>query len=57
MERAMQVLILVGLALYIAPALRRTTDAQRIWLWRGAAACLAIGLAIALVETAMWFLR
>lgn len=57
MDRAMPLLALVALLLYFAPAALGATEAQRIWLWRGAAACLGLGLAIALVETAIWFWR
>jgi hypothetical protein len=59
MDRAMQTLLLVALMLYIAPAAfgARLTDAHRGWMRWGAVACLVAGAAIALVETALWFLR
>jgi len=57
MERAMQVLALLALSLYLAPSVfgMMATDARRIWLWRAAFVCLGIGAAIALVETVLWF--
>lgn len=58
MDRAAQVLALVALLLYFAPGvLGGPMAAHRLWLWGAAAACLGVGLAIALVETVIWFSR
>ncbi len=53
----MRVLALVAILLYIAPRVfgDRVSEAQRLWLWRAASGALAIGLAIALFETFLWF--
>ena len=58
MDRTMQALALVALLLYIAPAAfgGRLTDGQRTWLWRAAFGALAVGAAIAIVETIRWFM-
>jgi hypothetical protein len=57
MDQTMRVLALVAILLYIAPRVfgDRVSDAQRLWLWRAASTALAIGLAIALFETFLWF--
>jgi hypothetical protein len=59
MERAVQVLALVALLLYLAPSVlgMMATDTRRLWLLRAAVVCLGAGLAIALVETILWFTR
>jgi hypothetical protein len=59
MDRTMQTLALVALLLYLAPAALgpRLSDSQRTWLWRAAAGALAVGLAIAVIETIRWFAR
>jgi hypothetical protein len=58
MERMMQALALVALLLYLAPAAfgPRLTDGQRNWMQRGAIGALAIGLALAMIETIRWFM-
>jgi hypothetical protein len=57
MDQTMRLLALVAILLYISPRVfgDRLSGAQRLWLWRAASAALAIGLAIALFETFLWF--
>ncbi len=57
MDQTMRLLALVAILLYISPRVfgDRLSSAQRLWLWRAASAALAIGLAIALFETFLWF--
>ena len=59
MDQTMRVLALVALLLYLAPRVfaGQVSEGQRIWMWRAAAGAIAIGVAIALIEAAQWFLR
>ena len=59
MDRTMQVLALVALLLYIAPAAMggRLSPGQSAWMQKAALGALGIGLVIALFETARWFIR
>jgi len=59
MDRTFQVLALVALLLYIAPAAfaGRLTDGQRAWMQKAALGAVGIGLVIALIETVFWFAR
>jgi hypothetical protein len=59
MDRTLQVLALVALLLYIAPAAfgGRLTDGQRGWMQKAALGAVGVGLAIALIETIFWFVH
>lgn len=59
MDRTMQALALVALLLYLAPPAlgARLSEGQRRWMQLGAMGALAIGLAIAVIETVLWFTR
>lgn len=59
MDRTLQVLALVALLLYIGPAAfaGRLSDGQRALMQKAALGAVAIGLAIALIETIFWFIR
>ena len=58
-DKLMRLFGLLALLLYLAPlAFRRGLSARtQSWLQRGAIALLAVGVAIALFETARWFSR
>jgi hypothetical protein len=59
MDRTFQVLALVALLLYIAPAAfaGRLSDGQRGGMQKAALGAVGIGLAIALIETILWFVH
>ncbi len=57
METLMQVLALVALLLYLAPSTFGFAAKNRNLMYGGAAAALAIGLAVALIASLRWFWR
>jgi hypothetical protein len=59
MDQTMRILALLAILLYIAPRVfgDRVSETQRVWLWRAASGALAVGIAIALFETARWYMR
>lgn len=59
LETLMPVLSLLALLLYLAPAALRPEFAarHRPWMQRAAIVTLAIGIVVALIASARWFMR
>ncbi len=57
-DTLMRVLALLALLFYLAPGVfGRDSPTSQVWLRRGAVACLALGLVVALAASVRWFLR